>query len=63
MNKILFFIFLLLAQIAKTQKLNPKQLSDEISQLNNDEKYNSSIIKLEEIINSKAYTNYDKYHA
>ncbi len=63
MNKTLFFLFLFFFQISVGQKLNPKKLSDEITQLNNEEKYDSSIIKLEEIINSKGYTAYDKYQA
>ena len=63
MNKILFFVFLFFIQISQAQKVDPKQLSDEITQLNNEKKYNSSIIKLEGIINNKAYTAYDKYNA
>ncbi|MGA9213369.1 helix-turn-helix transcriptional regulator [Kaistella sp.] len=64
MNKALSFLLILfLAQITQAQRINPKKLNDEITQLNNEKKYNTSIIKLENIINGKEYTSYDKYNA
>lgn len=63
MNRILFFVLLIFFQISHGQNIDPKKLSDEITLLNNEKKYDASIIKLEEIISSKRYTAYDKYNA
>ncbi|MBA5628967.1 LuxR C-terminal-related transcriptional regulator [Moheibacter lacus] len=45
------------------QSFDPIQLNKEISDLNNQYKYDSSILKLEEIITRKSSTHLDKYYA
>lgn len=45
------------------QSIDPIQLSKEISALNNEHKYDSSIVKLEKIITQKSSSSLDKYYA
>ena len=63
MARLLIFSFLILFDFLLSQNLNPDKLHQDIARLNNDKKYKESIIKLEDIINSSKYTNFDKYHA
>ncbi len=56
-----FFLFFL--SFFSSQRLDYEKLNDEISLLNNNKNYKTSIIKLEEIINDKSYSTYDKYFA
>lgn len=46
-----------------TQTINPQQLEKEITALNDQEKYDESILKLQKIIDNSASTHYDLYHA
>lgn len=62
-KSLLLFFFLISVFFPLAQTIDPQKLQNEISALNNERKYNSSIIKLEEIINSKTATPYDKYCA
>lgn len=46
-----------------SQTIHPENLKKEISALNDDHKYKESIIRLEDIIQNKNATAYDKFHA
>lgn len=50
-------------QIGFCNTINPNKLNTEISKLNDELKYDSAIIKLEQIINNKKSSKYDLYNA
>lgn len=63
MVKSLLFFFVLLFQISHCQNINAEKLNKEIASFNDNYQYQKSIIKLEEIINNKKSTAYDRYNA
>lgn len=64
MNRHLVIIFsFLLFSFSFGQKVDQQKLSQEISDLNDKYEYETSILKLEEIINNNRSTEYDKYFA
>lgn len=64
MIKSLYFLFSFFCFVnIFGQTINPEQLNDEISKLNDDYKYNDAIIKLEKIITNPKSTHFDKYQA
>lgn len=63
MTKYLFLLFFLFSIKFSSNIVNPDKLSKEIAGFNDVYKYEASIIKLEEIINSNKATNFDRYHA
>lgn len=63
-KKVLFFCsFFALPLLVFAQNIDPKELTEKISELNNAYKYDSAIIKLEEIINHPSSTSIDRYYA
>ncbi len=64
MNKSLFvFLLFFVFQFVICQKIDPKKLNLEISELNDIYKYDESIIRLEEIISNPKYSDFDRYNA
>ncbi|MGV4414580.1 response regulator transcription factor [Chryseobacterium sp. T1] len=63
MSKSLLFFFGLLFQFSFCQTINSERLNTEIANFNDNYQYQKSIIRLEEIINNKRSTAYDRYNA
>lgn len=59
-----FLIFFIFATFGvQAQPINPKELDEEITRLNNDSQFETSLLRLEEIISGTSYSDFDKYHA
>lgn len=64
MYKYLFFILLLFSTFfLSAQTVDPQRLNDEISILNDEFKYEASLLKLEEVITDKKSTHFDIFNA
>lgn len=59
----LFIIFILSYNFSFCQNVDAKKLNDEISNLNDEFKYDQAFIRLEKIITDPKSTNFDKYNA
>lgn len=63
-NKYCLLIFLILGcGKLVSQSIDPKEIYDEIQELNRENRFEESIIKLENIVNSESSSPLDKYHA
>lgn len=60
---IVIFTLTLLSNLVFSKNFDPKKLNDEISALNNHQKYDQSILVLEEIINNPSSSPFEIYHA
>lgn len=58
---LLFLLFFLTKALSQTYRF--KQISEQVTQYNNDGKFDETILLLEEIISNNKATNYDRYHA
>lgn len=59
----LFFVLLFTTHFLTAQNIDPQKLNDEISILNDQFKYETSLLRLEEVITHKNSTHYDIYNA
>jgi len=62
-KNLLFFVLLLTTPFLSAQNIDPQKLNDEISVLNDQFKYEASLLKLEEVITDKKSTHYDIFNA
>jgi len=62
-KSLLFFVLLLTTPFLSAQNIDPQKLNDEISVLNDQFKYEASLLKLEEVITDKKSTHYDIFNA
>lgn len=58
-KNLLFFVLLLTTPFLSAQNIDPQKLNDEISVLNDQFKYEASLLRLEEVITDKKSTHYD----
>lgn len=63
MNKTLFLFFVLVFHASFGKNIDPDKLNAEIAFFNDNYQYQKSIIKLEDIINNKKSSAYDRYNA
>ncbi|MDM1551942.1 LuxR C-terminal-related transcriptional regulator [Empedobacter falsenii] len=62
-KNLLFFVLLLTTPFLSAQNIDPQKLNDEISVLNDQFKYEASLLRLEEVITDKKSTYYDIFNA
>ncbi len=62
-KNLLFFVLLLTTPFLSAQNIDPQKLNDEISVLNDQFKYEASLLRLEEVITDKKSTHYDIFNA
>jgi len=62
-KNLLFFVLLLTTPFLSAQNIDPQKLNDEISVLNDQFKYETSLLRLEEVITDKKSTHYDIFNA
>ncbi|MDM1547518.1 response regulator transcription factor [Empedobacter falsenii] len=62
-KNLLFFVLLLTTPFLSAQNIDPQELNDEISVLNDQFKYEASLLRLEEVITDKKSTHYDIFNA
>ena len=62
-KNLLFFVLLFTTPFLSAQNIDPQKLNDEISVLNDQFKYEASLLRLEEVIIDKKSTHYDIFNA
>lgn len=62
-KSLLFFVLLLTTPFLSAQNIDPQKLNDEISILNDQFKYEASLLRLEEVITDKKSTHFDIFNA